>query len=188
MMTVHYSDSEFCPANFEAYRKRVIGETELSLDAAKRILRNHGVKGRSKMDAYEARATAEEVDPKACRASRAEAARLYRWLVAHGLELTYGELAKIEAEAGVEVVPGEANRGTYASYEDVEKVYTAGEAHRGQVISTSIRLPLDTERDEVAADKIIKALGDVFDIPNTTTYSGKYGGRFLSADVLVPIR
>ena len=40
---MHYSDSEFCPASFEAYRKRVIGETSLSLDAAKRILREHGV-------------------------------------------------------------------------------------------------------------------------------------------------
>lgn len=40
---MHYSDSEFCPVSFEAYRKRVIGETSLSLDAAKRILREHGV-------------------------------------------------------------------------------------------------------------------------------------------------
>lgn len=28
---MHYSDSEFCPASFEAYRKCVIGETSLSL-------------------------------------------------------------------------------------------------------------------------------------------------------------
>lgn len=28
---MHYSDSEFCPASFEAYRKRVIGETSLPL-------------------------------------------------------------------------------------------------------------------------------------------------------------
>lgn len=185
---MHYSDSEYCPGTFEAYRELVIADTDLPLEAAKRILREHGVKGRSKMKAYEARATVEEVDPDACRAARAEEARLYRWLVAHGLELTYGELADIEAEAGVEIVTGEANRGTYASYEDVEKVYAAAEAHRGHVISTGIRLPYETDRDIAAADEIIKALGDVFDISNTTTYSGKYGGRFLSADVLVPIR
>ena len=185
---MHYSDSEQCPRTFEAYRERVITDTDLPLDAAKRILREHGVAGRSKMKAYEARTAAEEIDPDACRAARAEEAKLYRWLVAHGLELTYGELTDIEAEAGVEIITGEANRGTYASYDDVEKVYTVAEAYRGQVISTSISLPLDTERDEVAADEIIKALGDVFDISNTTTYSGRHGGRFLSADVLVPIR
>ena len=185
---MHYSDSEYCPGTCEAYRERVIADTDLPLDAAKRILRDHGVKGRSKMKAYEARTTAEEVDPEACRAARAEEARLYRWLVAHGLELSYGELAEIEAEAGVEIITGEANRGTYAGYADVEKVYAAAEAHRARVISTSIRLPFDTGRDKAAADEIIKALRDVFDISNTATYSGKYGGRFISADVLVPNR
>ncbi len=185
---MHYSDSEYCPGTFEAYRGRVIADTDLPLDAAKRILREHGVAGRSKMKAYEARAAAEEVDPDACRAARAEEAKLYRWLVAHGLELTYGELAEIEDEAGVEIITGEANRGTYGRYEDVEKVYATAEAHRAQVISTGIRLPYETERDVVAANEIIKALADLFDISNTTAYSGKYGGRSLSADVLVPIR
>lgn len=185
---MHYSDSNCCPASFKAYCERVIGDTALSLDAAKRILREHEVAGRSKMKAYEARTAAEEIDPDACRAARAEEAKLYRWLVAHGLELTYGELVEIEDEAGVEIITGEANRGTYNSYEDVEKVYVAAEAHRAQVISTGIRLPYETERDVAAADGIIKALRDVFDISNTATYSGKYGGRYLSVDVLVSIR
>ena len=88
----------------------------------------------------------------------------------------------------MEIITGEANRGTYAGYADVEKVYAAAEAHRARVISTSIRLPFDTGRDKAAADEIIKALRDVFDISNTATYSGKYGGRFISADVLVPNR
>lgn len=185
---MHYSDSEYCPGTFEAYREHVIADTALSIDGAKRILRDHDVKGRSKMKAYEARAAAEEVDPEACHAARASDARLYRWLVAHGLELTYGELAEVESEAGVKIIAGEANRGTYGSFEDVERVYAAAEAHRAQVISTGIRLPYETERDVAAADEIIKALGDLFDMSNITAYSGKYGGRFLSVDVLVPIR
>lgn len=185
---MHYADSECCPSTFEAYRARVIQNTDLPIDAAKRILREHDVAGRSKMRSWEIRSKAEEIDPSASLEARSDGARLYRWLVAHGLELTYGELAEIEAEAGVEIVDDETSRGTYGSYDDVERVYAIGVAHRTQMISTAIRLPYETERDTIAADEIIRALDDVFGISCATTFSGKYGGRFIAADVLVPLK
>ena len=185
---MHYSDSEYCPATFETYRERVVRDADLSLVAAKRILREHGVKGRSKLRAYEARVLAEEIDADACRVARASDARLYRWLVAHGLELSYGELAEIEAGAGVEVVADETNRGTYACYADVERVYAAAKKHKQHVVSTGIRLPYETESDIAAADEIIRVLRDAFAMSDAHSFLGKYGDRFISADVLVPIR
>lgn len=184
---MHYADSEQCPRTFEDYCARVLQDGELPLDAAKRILREHNIVGRSKMRAWEIRRGAEELDPVASLQARSDGAKLYRWIVAHGLELSYAELAELESMVGVKVVSDGTSRGTYSSYEDVKKVYAIGAAHTEQTVSTSIRLPYDTERDKIAADEIIKTLDDVFVIDSICKYQGRYGGRLISADVLMPL-
>lgn len=104
--------------------------TYLTGDEARKILAAHKVAGRSKLDADAARRMAHEQWPDDVRAAREAKAVRYRWLVAHGIGVSYTELAEIERRAGVEPLPSPGSRGAYASAEDVAKVYAVGAACR----------------------------------------------------------
>lgn len=127
-----YADSDKMPKTFEAYRDRALAESRVTADQAQAILRAHGVAGRSKLSAGAARDKAREIDADAYDALILENARLYRWVVAHGLEVSYEELEEIECDAGVSIVTGDGTKcGSYTTLEDVERVFAAAPRHRG---------------------------------------------------------
>lgn len=120
-----YEDARTAPKTAEEHEKDAYGSTYLTGDEARKILAAHKVAGRSKLDADAARRMAHEQWPDDVRAAREAKVVRYRWLVAHGLGVSYTELAEIERRAGVEPLPSPGSRGAYASAEDVAKVYVS---------------------------------------------------------------
>ena len=100
-----YEDARTAPKTADEHERDAYGSTYLTGDEARRILAAHKVPGRSKRGADEARRMAHEQWPDDVRAAREAKMVRYRWPVAHGLGVSYTELAEIERRAGVEPLP-----------------------------------------------------------------------------------
>lgn len=152
-----YNDARFAPKTAEEHEKDAYGATHLTGDEARKILAEHNVPGRSKLDAQAARSLACEQWPGDVRAVREAKTVRYRWLVAHGLGVSYTELAEIERRAGVEPLPSPGSRGSYASAGDVAKVYAAGAAYRAASHSVRIRVSFDDMADAEGGKRGLRA-------------------------------
>lgn len=120
---MRYDDAKNAPKTAEEHERDAYGSTFLTGGEARKIFSSHKVPGRSKLDTDAARRMACEQWPDDVRAVREAKVVRYRWSVAHGLGVSYTELAEIERRVGVEPLPSPGSRGSYASAEDVAKVY-----------------------------------------------------------------
>ena len=183
---MHYWDSDGCPKTYEEYRRDAIRRSVVSAEDARRILRERGVRGRSKMDAREAKRAAEEADPDGWRELVMTHVRPHRWPIAHGLELDYDELATIERTAGVDPIDDGSNMGGYASLDDAERVYAAALEHTARYHSIRLRMSYGGDADAEAAEAVMAALRESFDLSDASVYDSDRGGRNLYVTALVP--
>ena len=177
-VAMRYDDVRFVPKTAEEHERDAYGSTFLTGEEARKILAAHKVPGRSKLDADAAR---DEV-----RAVREAKTVRYRWLVAHGLGVSYTELAEIERRAGVDPLPSPGSRGAYASAEDVAKVYAAGAAYRAASHSVRIRISFDDMQDARAANEVYERLREMFECTPASIYDRRRGGRALYFEAIVP--
>ena len=186
---MYYEDTERMPACFADYEERALKGVEFTGQMARELLREAGIEGLSKMKAGELRALAREKVPDQVDATLRARARLFRWPVAHGLAISYGELESLEAAAGVEpTYEGGFARGEYRSLEDVEKVY-ATHAARPRTTAT-VRARLTCGRDEAGTAKsVAKALSEIYDVGPISSHEMRAGnGVALYFDVVVSLR
>lgn len=162
------------------------GSTFLTGGEARKILSSHKVPGRSKLDTDAARRMACEQWPDDVRAVREAKVVRYRWSVAHGLGVSYTELAEIERRAGVEPLPSPGSRGSYASAEDVAKVYAAGAAYRAESHAVRIRISFDDMADSRAANEVYERLQETYECTPASVYDRRRGGRALYFEAIVP--
>ena len=181
-----YNDARFAPKTAEEHEKDAYDATFLTGDEARKILAAHGVPGRSKLDAQEARSMACEQWPDDVRAVREAKAVRYRWLVAHGLGVSYTELAEIERRAGVEPLPSPGSRGSYASAEDVAKVYAAAAAFSAESHAVRIRVSVDDIADARAANEVYERLQDTYECTPASIHDLRRGGRAFYFEAIVP--
>lgn len=181
-----YDDARFAPKTAEEHERDAYGATYLTGDEARKILAAHDVPGRSKLDADEARRMAREQWPDDVRRVREAKAVRYRWLVAHGLGVSYTELAEIERRAGVDPLPSPGSRGAYASAKDVAKVYAAGAAYRAASHSVRIRISFDDMQDARAAHEVYERLQETFECTPASIYDRRRGGRAFYFEAIVP--
>lgn len=183
-----YEDARTAPKTAEEHERDAYGSTYLTGDEARRILAAHKVPGRSKMGADEARRMAHEQWPDDVRAAREAKMVRYRWPVAHGLGVSYTELAEIERRAGVEPLPSPGVRGAYASSEDVAKVYVAGAAYREGAHAVRISVSFDDAADAEAANEVYERLQDAYECTPASVYERRHGGRAFYFEAVVPKR
>ncbi len=151
-----YDDARNAPKTAEDYEKNAYGSTCLTAAEARRILSAHKVPGRSKLDADAARDMASEQWPDEVRVVREAKVVRYRWSVAHGLGVSYTGASR-QWRAGVEPLPSPGSRGSYASAEDVAKVYAAGAAYRAESHAVRIRISFDDIDDASARKRGLRA-------------------------------
>lgn len=185
-VAMRYDDVRFAPKTAEEHERDAYGSTFLTGEEARRILAAHKVPGRSKLDADAARDMASEQWPDEVRAVREAKVVRYRWSVAHGLGVSYTELAEIERRAGVEPLPSPGSRGSYASAEDVAKVYAAGAAYRAESHAVRIRISFDDMADARAANEVYERLREMFECTPASIYDRRRGGRALYFEAIVP--
>ena len=183
---MRYDDVRFVPKTAEEHERDAYGSTFLTGEEARKILAAHKVPGRSKLDADAARDMASEQWPDEVRAVREAKVVRYRWSVAHGLGVSYTELAEIERRAGVEPLPSPGSRGAYASAEDVAKVYAAGAAYRAESHAVRIRISFDDMADARAANEVYERLREMFECTPASIYDRRRGGRALYFEAIVP--
>ena len=181
-----YEDARTAPKTAEEHERDAYGSTYLTGDEARRILAAHKVPGRSKMGADEARRMAHEQWPDDVRAAREAKMVRYRWPVAHGLGVSYTELAEIERRAGVEPLPSPGVRGAYASAEDVAKDYAAGAAYREAAHAVRIRVSFDDAADAEAANEVYERLQEAYECTPANVYERRHGGRAFYFEAVVP--
>lgn len=181
-----HDDARSAPKTAEDHEKDAYGSTRLTAAEARMILSAHKVPGRSKLDADAARDVASEQWPDEVRALREAKVVRYRWSVAHGLGVSYTELAEIERRAGVEPLPSPGSRGSYASAEDVAKVYAAGAAYRAESQAVRIRISFDDMADARAANEVYERLQDTFECTPACIYDRRRGGRAFYFEAIVP--
>ncbi len=181
-----YDDARFTPKTAEEHERDAYGATCLTGDEARKILAAHDVPGRSKLHAQAARSMAYEQWPDDVRAVREAKAVRYRWLVAHGLGVSYTELAEIERRAGVEPLPEPGSRGSYASAEDVAKVYAAAAAYSAESHSVRIRVSVDDMSDARAANEVYERLQETFECTPASIHDRRHGGRAFYFEAIVP--
>lgn len=181
-----YEDARTAPKTAEEHERDAYGSTYLTGDEARRILAAHKVPGRSKIGADEARRMAHEQWPDDVRAAREAKMVRYRWPVAHGLGVSYTELAEIERRAGVEPLPSPGVRGAYASAEDVAKVYAAGAAYREAAHAVRIRVSFDDAADAEAANEVYERLQEAYECTPASVYERRHGGRAFYFEAVVP--
>ena len=175
-----YDDARNAPKTAEDHEKDAYGSTCLTAAEARRILSAHKVSGRSKLDADAARDMASEQWPDEVRAVREAKVVRYRWSVAHGLGVSYTELAEIEP------LPSPGSRGSYASAEDVAKVYAAGVAYRAESHAVRIRISFDDMADARAANEVYEHFQDTFECTPANIYDRRRGGRAFYFEAIVP--
>lgn len=185
-VAMRYDDVRFVPKTAEEHERDAYGSTFLTGEEARKILAAHKVPGRSKLDADAARDMASEQWPDEVRAVREAKVVRYRWSVAHGLGVSYTELAEIERRAGVEPLPSPGSRGAYASAEDVAKVYAAGAAYRAESHAVRIRISFDDMADARAANEVYERLREMFECTPASIYDRRRGGRALYFEAIVP--
>lgn len=183
-----YEDARTAPKTADEHERDAYGSTYLTGDEARRILAAHKVAGRSKLGADEARRMAHEQWPDDVRSAREAKVVRYRWLVAHGLGVSYTELAEIERRAGVEPLPSPGSRGAYASAEDVAKVYTAGAAYREAAHAVRVRISFDDAADAEAANEVYERLREAYECTPASVYGRRHGGRAFYFEAVVPKR
>ena len=181
-----YDDARFAPKTAEEHERDAYGATHLTGDEARKILAAHDVPGRSKLDAQAARSMACEQWPDEVRAVREAKAVRYRWLVAYGLGVSYTELAEIERRAGVEPLPEPGSRGSYASAEDVAKVYAAAAAFSAESHAVCIRVSGDDMSDARAANGVYERLQEAYECTPASIYDRRRGGRAFYFEAIVP--
>lgn len=181
-----YNDARFAPKTAEEHEKDAYGATYLTGDEARKILAAHAVPGRSKLDAQAARSMACEQWPDDVRAVREAKAVRYRWLVAHGLGVSYTELAEIERRAGVEALPEPGSRGSYASAEDVAKVYAVAAAYCVESHVVRIRVSVDDMADARAANEVYERLQETYECTPASIHDLRRGGRAFYFEAIVP--
>lgn len=180
-----YMNSDKAPKTAEEYERQALARTKLTAGEARRILSAHQVRGRSKMSAEAAVDMALEQWPEEAQAAREAKVVRYRWPVAHGLQVTYDELAETGRRSGVTPLPEPGNRGSYATAEDVAKVYSEGSARRAVVRSVRVRVSCDSPADDVAARAIKELLAGTYECTVGDFYSSRCG-RGYYFDVAVP--
>lgn len=175
-----YDDARNAPKTAEDHEKNAYGSTCLTAAEARRILSAHKVPGRSKLDADAARDMASEQWPDEVRVVREAKVVRYRWSVAHGLGISYTELAEIEP------LPSPGSRGSYASAEDVAKVYAAGAARRAESHAVRIRISFDDIDDARAANEVYERIQETYECTPASVYDRRRGGRTLYFEAIVP--
>lgn len=157
---MHYKDSEDCPRTYEEYERKAVTGSFVPLYEFKDVLRKNKVKGRSKLDSSEVETKAREVDPQACSELDFKYSKLYRWVVAHGLELSYAELHAVEVVAGVEPTMFKYKAGAYRNLEDVKRVYEAASELKKTWNLVRVHLTCKGPDDdaEAAIDRVIEAI------------------------------
>lgn len=178
-----------CPETAEEYERRVHKEAEWRVTGAdaKAVLRSAGEHGYSGLSADEARLAARTKHPEAWASMVESHVRRYRWMVAHGLHVSYGRLEAAERDAGVEPDRDDGTRnGSYASADDVRAVYAAIAGSRDKLGSVSVRICFD-EKDRPLEETVLETLGASFEITTPYEYPTSAGGTAAYFDVLVPI-
>lgn len=157
---MHYKDSENCPRAYEDYEREAVTGSYVPLYEFKDVLRKNRVKGRSKLDSSEVEAKAREVDPEACSELDFKYSKLYRWPVAHGLELSYAELKAVEVVAGVKPTMFKYRRGAYRNLEDIKRVYEAAAELKKtwNLVCVSLTCNGPDDDAEAAIDRVIEAI------------------------------
>lgn len=173
---MRYDDARNALKTAEEHERDAYGSTFLTGGEARKILSSHKVPGRSKLDADAARRMAREQWPDDVRAVREAKVVRYRWSVAHGLGVSYTELTEIERRAGVEPLPSPGSRGSYASAEDVAKVYAAGAAYRAESHAVRIRISFDDMADARAANKVYERLQETYEARRRASTIGDTAG------------
>lgn len=181
-----YDDARFAPKTAEEHERDAYAATCLTGEEARKILADHKVPGRSKLDAEAARRIACEQWPDEVRSVREAKVVRYRWSVAHGIGVSYTELAEIERRAGVEPLPSPGSRGSYASAEDVAKVYAAGAAYRAESHAVRIRISFDDIDDARAANEVYERIQETYECTPASVYDRRRGGRALYFEAIVP--
>lgn len=151
-----YDDARNAPKTAEDHEKNAYGSTCLTAAEARRILSAHKVPGRSKLDADAARDMASEQWPDEVRVVREAKVVRYRWSVAHGLGVSYTELAEIERRAGVE-------------------------PH-----AVRIRISFDDIDDARAANEVYERIQETHECTLASVYDRRRGGRALYFEAIVP--
>lgn len=186
---MYYEDTEHMPSTYAEFESRAIAKVEFTGQMARELLKDAGVKNISKMRADELRALAREKIPGEVDAALRAHARLFRWPVAHGLAISYGELESLEAAAGVEpTYEGGFARGEYRSLGDVEKVYAA---HAACPLATATeRARLTCRRGETESAKAVaEALSRIFCVGPIRQHGMRAGdGVALYFDVKAPLQ
>lgn len=166
------------PKTFEEYENEAMESARSYAKTAdlKKILKELGVRGWSKMSRSELLAAVEksaEASEEFERMVR-EGCRHYRWVVARGVAGCYEELSDIEREAGVVPDMNGASCGIYRSWDDVRKVYAAAAAHDGAGRAyASLRI---SASDASAADAVVAALESAGAVCTETYRSDWEGG------------
>lgn len=183
---MRYGDSDHCPKTFDEYRECEFFNARLPVEKAREILREHGITGRSKLNADEAITFVREHFPERYGQEIEDVVRYYRWLLAHSLELGYDELSEIERAEGVEIIKGETNMGRYATADDAKRVWDAAVRYKAEAHVIRLRLSYDTNEDRDAAEAVMSALSDSFALSEPRTYTGRGGCTMLYFTASVP--
>lgn len=170
---MRYRDSEKCPHTYEEYERKAVTDSSVPLYEFRDVLRKNKVKGRSKLDSSEVEAKAREVDPQACSELDFKYSKLYRWLVAHGLGLSYDELNAVESVAGVEPSMFKYRQGAYRNLEDVKRVYEASQGLKKTWNMVNVHLTCTGPQPDAQAamDRVIEALRKDLNVSSGYAYS-----------------
>lgn len=174
------------PTTAEEFERDALGQVSLTSADARGILSAHKVPGRSKLSAEQAREMVMERWPDEAKTFLEQKVVRYRWPAAHGLRLSYAELAEVERRAGVVPLPEPGRRGAYACAEDVAKVYAAAAAYKAGSHSVKIRVSFDDEDDAAAASEVFKLLQEGYECTAPSAYERREGGAALYFEVIVP--
>ena len=181
-----YDDDKYAPKTAEEYERQAAARVVMTGAEAKDILKAHGVKGRSKLKAEEAIEIAKCEFPSDVKPLLAGKTMRFRWPVAHGLRVSYAELAEIEKAAGVEPVDNGSARGGYANAEDVGKVYATAKSVMAKQKAVEIRMVYTTREERIAADAVLDAIRERYRVEGLDTWKGETM-TYLNATVFVPL-
>lgn len=181
-----YKDDAWSPRTADDARCKA--RRPLTVGDARKILKEHEVKGRSKLSGDEALELVRRDFPADVERAVDTKTVLWRWPVAHGLRVTYAELWSIEKAAGVlPVLDDGTHHGHYSSFEDMAKVYEAAPMVVAERHAVRIRISYDDDHDAAAADEVMKVLDAAFELSTPEEYEGRDGRINLYFEAVVPI-
>lgn len=170
-----YKDDKDMPRTFGEYEKRCRADVRMTGDDARAVLAKAGVRGRSKMSAAQALEIAEAEHAELWRAARDAKTVWWRWIAAHGLRLSYGELERVERACGVVPDMAQGARGAYESAEDARKVYDGAARAKAEAHTVKVRVSYADAADREAARQVVDALDAAFECSTPAVYDDREG-------------